>query len=55
MPLAAGVAHGTGFQEAVIKVVAYSSAPPGIISFVLILWGLRGKAASSLIAIHDGK
>jgi hydroxylaminobenzene mutase len=44
MPLAAGVAHGSPFREAVIKVVAYSSAP-GIISFALILWGLRSPTA----------
>lgn len=41
MPLAAGSAHGSVFQETAIKVVAYSSAPTGIISFSLILWGLR--------------
>jgi (hydroxyamino)benzene mutase len=41
MPLAAGPAHGTTFQESAIKLVAYSSAPTGIISFALILWGLR--------------
>ena len=41
MPLAAGTAHGSDFQEAVIKVVAYPSAPTGIISFALIFWGLR--------------
>ncbi len=41
MPLAAGMAHGTAAQETVIKGVAYSSAPTGLISFVLILWGLR--------------
>src|SRR5262245_3517362 len=41
MPLAAGAAHGTVFQERVIKVVAYSSAPTGLVSFALILWGLR--------------
>ncbi len=41
MRLAAGAAHGTAFQETVIMVVAYSSAPPGLISFGLILWGLR--------------
>jgi hydroxylaminobenzene mutase len=47
MPLAAGAAHGSAFQEAVIKVVAYSSAPTGIISFGLILWGLRIADAPS--------
>ncbi|MER8397210.1 hypothetical protein [Mesorhizobium sp. M1348] len=41
MPLAAGAVHGSAFQEAVIKGVAYSSAPTGLISFVLILWGPR--------------
>src|SRR5215475_3095517 len=41
MPLAAGTAHGTTFQEAVIRVVAYSSAPTGLISFALISCGLR--------------
>lgn len=41
MRLAAGAAHGAAFQEAVIKDVAYSSAPTGITSFALILWGLR--------------
>ena len=41
MPMAAGTAHGSPVQEAVIKVVAYSSAPTGIISFALILRGLR--------------
>ena len=46
MPLAAGAAHGTAFQELAIKAVGYSSAPTGIIAFVLILWGLRvGRAA----------
>jgi hydroxylaminobenzene mutase len=41
MPMAAGAAHGSAFQEATIKAVAYSSAPTGIISFLLVLWGLR--------------
>jgi (hydroxyamino)benzene mutase len=40
MPLAAGVARRSDFQEAVIRIVAYSSAPTGIVSFALILWGL---------------
>ena len=31
MPLAAGAAHGSAFQEAVIKVFAYSSAPTGLV------------------------
>ena len=41
MPLAAGAAHGSDLQEAAISVVAYSAGPTGIISFALILWGLR--------------
>jgi len=41
MPLAAGTAHGSAFQETVIRVAAYSSAPTGLISFALISWGLR--------------
>jgi (hydroxyamino)benzene mutase len=41
MPLAAGTAHGSAFQEIVIRIVAYSSAPTGLISFALIFWGLR--------------
>jgi len=41
MPLAAGSAHGSAFQEIVIKGVAYSSAPTGLLAFALILWGLR--------------
>jgi hydroxylaminobenzene mutase len=43
MPLAAGTTHGNAFQEAVIKGVAYSSAPTGLMSFALILWGLRQR------------
>ncbi len=41
MPLAAGTAHGSAVQEAVIKVAAYSSAPTGLTAFALVLWGLR--------------
>jgi (hydroxyamino)benzene mutase len=47
MPLAAGTAHGSGLQEAVIKIVAYSSAPTGIVSFGLIFWGLRIRNTQS--------
>src|SRR5262245_52752541 len=43
MPMAAGAAHGSPTQQGVIRVVAYSSAPTGIISFALILWGLRAS------------
>ncbi len=47
MPLAAGTAHGSDSQETIIKIVAYSSAPTGIVSFALILWGLRIGGAES--------
>src|SRR5262249_43293023 len=40
MPLGAGTAHGSAFQEGAIRLVAYSSGPTGLISFALILWGL---------------
>lgn len=40
MPLA-GAPEGTPFQELIITIVAYSSAPTGITSFTLILWGLH--------------
>jgi hydroxylaminobenzene mutase len=36
-----GLIRGTVLQETVVKVLAYSSAPTGIASFALILWGLR--------------
>ncbi|HZM22181.1 MAG TPA: hypothetical protein VFC02_10575 [Anaerolineales bacterium] len=41
IPLAAGTAQGSAFQEAIIKVVIYSAAPPFFVSMALILWGLR--------------
>jgi (hydroxyamino)benzene mutase len=41
IPLAAGTAHGSAFQEVVISVVLYSAAPTILISLALILWGLR--------------
>lgn len=47
MPLAAGSAHGSDFQEAAIRLVAYSSAPTGIASFALILWGLRSPPVAA--------
>ena len=36
-----GLTQGTPFQEAFIKVLAYSSAPTGLTAFGLVLWGLR--------------
>jgi (hydroxyamino)benzene mutase len=47
IPLAAGAAHGSAFQEAIIKVVLYSAAPTILISLALILWGLRIVAPST--------
>jgi hypothetical protein len=47
IPLAAGAARGTDFQETAINVVAYSAAPTGITSFALMLWGLRIVAPQS--------
>jgi (hydroxyamino)benzene mutase len=41
MPLS-GAPMGSAAQEVAVIAVAYSSAPTGIISFALILWGLRG-------------
>ena len=42
IPLGAGTAHGTVFQENTIRILAYSSGPSGLISFALILWGFLG-------------
>jgi hydroxylaminobenzene mutase len=36
-----GLGRGSVFQETFIKVLAYSSAPAGLIAFALMLWGLR--------------
>jgi hydroxylaminobenzene mutase len=47
IPLAAGDAHGSAFQEAVIDVVLMSAAPAIPISLALILWGLRIVTAQS--------
>ena len=41
IPLAAGGARGSDFQETVIQIVMYPAAPTRIISFALTLWGLR--------------
>lgn len=41
-----GLVQGSFFQETVIKVLAYSSAPTGLIALFLILWGLRITAES---------
>ena len=47
IPLAAGAARGSDFQETVITVVAYSAAPTGIAAFALILWGLNNSTVES--------
>lgn len=36
-----GLSRGTVFQETVIKVLAYSSAPTGLTWLGIVLWGLR--------------
>lgn len=41
LPMAAGAAHGSTFQEAVINVGFRSAGASIIIALVLILWGLR--------------
>jgi (hydroxyamino)benzene mutase len=46
MGLAAGGAHGSALQETIIRVAAYSSGPTGIVSFGLILWGLRKRSGN---------
>jgi len=45
--LAAHTGHGGAVQEAAIDIVAYSSAPTGIIAFAIILWGLRAGAVTA--------
>jgi len=47
--LAAQSGHGGNLQETAIKLVAYSSAPTGIIAFALIVWGLRESASPRTI------
>lgn len=42
-----GLSQGTVFQETLIRVLAYSSAPTGLTAFGLILWGLRREGAGS--------
>lgn len=46
LPLAAGASHGTALQENIIAIVLVSTLPTGIISFALILWGLRDSPAT---------
>ena len=55
IPLAAGTAHGSAFQEASIKAVLYTAAPTFLISIVLILWGLRMVDAPSPKGLPDDR
>lgn len=41
IPLAAGAAHGSAVQEAIIKVVLYSAAPTFFVAMAFVIWGLR--------------
>jgi len=43
MPIASQGARGSDFQETVIQLIMYPAAPTGIISFALVLWGLRAQ------------
>lgn len=45
-----GLSQGTAGQETFIAILAYSSAPTGLASFGLILWGLRMSSADSTVA-----
>ena len=46
MPLAAGLAQGTAFQELTIQIILYSAAPTYFVSILLVLWGLRVPPAA---------
>jgi (hydroxyamino)benzene mutase len=35
-----GLQRGSRFQETIIKILSYSSAPTGLIAFAFVLWGL---------------
>jgi hydroxylaminobenzene mutase len=47
-----GLTHGSAVQETLIKVLAYSSAPTGLVAFALILWGLRNVPGRSGVVSH---
>ncbi len=53
MRQAATGANGSAFQEAAIMVVAYSSAPTGLVAFALILWGLCGEGGKAAIDVRN--
>lgn len=44
--LPGGLSHGSFLEETIIKVLASSSGLTGLISFVLVLWGLRLEPAA---------
>src|SRR5438045_5307506 len=44
-----GLHHGSAFQETLIRILSYSSAPTGLTAFLFVFWGLRLVHASS----HD--
>lgn len=43
-----GLHQGSAVQESFIKVLAYSSAPTGLIAFTMIFWGLRARERQPL-------
>ena len=45
-----GLSRGTPAQEGLIRVIAFTSAPTGLTSFVLVLWGLRIRAHPGMSA-----
>jgi hydroxylaminobenzene mutase len=47
-----GLSHGTAGQETFIAILAYSSAPTGLASFILILWGLPVSSADSMARVR---
>jgi len=48
LPIAAGAAHGSAFQEIFIVVALRSAGISLIVSVALILWGVRRLPAESL-------
>ncbi len=52
MPLAAGAARGSAFQETVIRVVAYSSAPTGLIALTLFFGGYGWSSTQRIRSCH---
>lgn len=46
VPMAAGVAHGSTGQEAIINIGLRSAGAALIVGLLLVLWGLRGAPAA---------